>query len=116
MNDRDIYRELSLNSADYSAPIIPMDSLKTSNDVFIWYKKSYVGKCWVLKGAWEEFELNEKPQVLRGLTRATLQFDTYRVYLLKKIISIEPVNIVGHVTDIEAVKGMIPTTKQNSQN
>lgn len=112
-----IYRELGLNPSDYDSPTIDMNALKASNDVFIWYRKSHVGKFWVLTGEWEEFEMTEKPQILRGLTRLTLQFDTYRVYLLKKIISIEPVTqVVGPPHEIQAVKGLIPTTKPQAKN
>lgn len=95
-----------------SGPQIDVDKLKDSNDVFIWYNKSYVGKFWVLKGEWEEFEVNEKPTYLHGITPLTLQFDHYNVFLLKKIISIEPVTeVVGNRDFIEAVKGQIPSPK-----
>ncbi|HWK57188.1 MAG TPA: hypothetical protein VNQ80_07615 [Parapedobacter sp.] len=93
-------------------PQIDMDELKVSNDVFIWYNRSYVGKFWVLKGEWEAFEVNEKPTFLQGITPNTLQFDHYNVFLLKKIISIEPVTkVVGKPDVIEAVEGQIPSTK-----
>ncbi|MEC3881531.1 hypothetical protein [Parapedobacter sp. 10938] len=95
-----------------SEPQIDMDKLKASNDVSIWYNKAYVGKFWVLKGEWEEFEVNEKPASLQGITPHTLKFDHYNVFLLKRIISIEPVTkVVGKPDVIEAVKGQAPSPK-----
>lgn len=116
MSSPDIYGDLGLNPSDYSSPVINMDSLKVSNDVFIWYDKSYVAKFWVLKGEWEEFELTEKPQILRALTRHSLQFENYGVHFLKKIISIEPVTKVESSIYIEAKKGLIPATKPRPKN
>ncbi|MGV3760914.1 hypothetical protein [Parapedobacter sp.] len=95
-----------------SEPQIDMNKLKATNDVFTWYNNTYVGKFWVLKGEWEAFEVNEKPTSLQGITPNTLQFDHYNVFLLKRIISIEPVTkVVGKPDVIEAVKGQVPSPK-----
>lgn len=112
-SQNEFYRSIGYDSMGVeSEPQIDMEKLKASNDVFISYKNSYVGKFWVLKGEWEEYEVREKPTVLRGVTPLTLQYDHYNVYLLKKITSIEPVTRVADIPGhIEAVSGQVPNTK-----
>lgn len=95
-----------------SEPQIDLEELKVTNDVFISYKNVYVGKFWVLKGEWEEFEVGEKPTYLQGITPSTLLFDNYNVYLLKKVVSIDPVTTVDETPGfIEAVSGQVPYTR-----
>lgn len=104
-----------VRSASEPEPPIDMEELKASNDVFISYNESYVGKFWVLKGEWEAFEVSEKPTFLRGITPSTLQFEHYNVFLLKRIIGVEPVTEVAEIPGhIEAVRGQVPYPKRKN--
>ena len=91
-----LLEDMDINPKDLlKLPKLDFNQLKGSNKSYVMLSRiQSVAKFWVLDAEWEVHSIKHKPNYLKGMSAMNLIFDTYNIYILKKIKSIAPLDTI----------------------
>jgi len=96
---------LNYNSRVAGEPKIDIRQLDKDNGNYLSIGNiGAAAKMWIVEAEWEEFPINEKPDFIKGLTARTLVFDKYRIFIMKKLLSIKPITVADNEEDRRALE------------
>ncbi|MGV3763062.1 hypothetical protein [Parapedobacter sp.] len=85
--------EMGINTAVLKTkPVVDIPKMAEDNDTYLTLSRiGSVAKMWMLEGEWRMHTIDFKPRWVRSMAPRVLEFDEYHVYVLERVISIEPI-------------------------
>lgn len=75
-------------------PVVDIPEMAKDNDTYLTISRiGSVAKMWVLDGEWRVHTIDFKPHWVRSMAPRVLEFDEYHVYVLERVVSVEPITV-----------------------
>jgi len=75
-------------------PVVDIREMAKDNDTYLTVSRiGSVAKMWVLDGEWSVHSIDFKPHWVRSMAPRVLEFDEYYVYVLERVVSVEPITL-----------------------